>query len=77
MHVFRTWQPEGEGLRVAAGTGERQDVRRRQASAEVSGVARCPRCRAVLVAAVQQGRPGFFCRCMARLPLLRAASGAA
>ncbi len=72
MHVFRACLPEGEGLRVVSGRGER----RRPDSAEVSGVARCPRCRAVLVAAVGRGRPEFFCRCLGRMPL-PAASGAA
>jgi hypothetical protein len=68
MHVFRTYQPD-EPSGVATATREGLDVRRRQQTAEVAGVARCPRCRAVLVAAVNRGRPGFFCRCLARLPI--------
>ncbi len=70
MHVFRTWQPdEQSGTQAGAGTREGLDVRRRQQTAEVTGVARCPRCRAVLVATVKRGQPGFFCRCLARLPI--------
>ena len=66
MHVFRSGQPElpYQGRGSAAGTGERK----RPGTAEGSGVARCPRCRAVLVA-VSRARPGFFCRCLARLPI--------
>jgi hypothetical protein len=71
MHVFRTWQPDLQGKAESSATATREglDVRRRQQTAEVTGVARCPRCRAVLVAAVRRGRPGFFCRCLARLPI--------
>jgi hypothetical protein len=70
MHVFRSWEPDEQGSRTG-GTAAREgvDVRRRQQTAEVTGVARCPRCRAVLVAAVDRGQPGFFCRCLARLPI--------
>jgi hypothetical protein len=70
MHVFRSWQPEEQGNGASrTATPEVLDVRRRQRTAEVIGVARCPRCRAVLVAAVGRGRPDFFCRCLARLPI--------
>jgi hypothetical protein len=69
MHVFRTWRPEEQLSGQGAGMREVLDVRRRQQTAEVSGVARCPRCRAVLVAAMRKGMPGFFCRCLARLPI--------
>jgi hypothetical protein len=70
MRVLRTWQPEGaEGGLMTASSQEGLDVRRRQDAAEVEGVARCPRCRAVLVAGVTKGRPGFLCRCLARMPI--------
>ncbi len=70
MHVFRSWQPEEQGNGQSEVVArEVLDVRRRQQTAEVTGVARCPRCRAVLVAAMNRGRPGFFCRCLARLPI--------
>jgi hypothetical protein len=69
MHVYRSCQPdEGEGGTMTE-ERERLDVRRRQETAEVAGVARCPRCRAVLVAGMSRGRPGFLCRCLARLPI--------
>lgn len=51
---------------VAMLTAERRDVRRREASAEVTGVARCPRCGGELIARVARGRPGFWCRCPVR-----------
>jgi hypothetical protein len=69
MRVFRTWQPDEQVSVQGGGAREGHDVRRRQQTAEVSGVARCPRCRAVLVAAMNRGRPGFFCRCLARMPI--------
>jgi hypothetical protein len=67
MHVFRSWEPDEKESPGTVGTCERRDVR--QQSAEAPGVVRCPRCRAVLVAAVRRGEPGFYCRCLARLPI--------
>lgn len=69
MRVYRSWQPEEQAGATATVARETLDVRRRQATAEVVGVPRCPRCHAVLVAAVSRGRAGFLCRCIARLPL--------
>jgi hypothetical protein len=69
MRVFRSWQPVGEGGLRVSGARELLDVRLRRDTADVIGVARCPRCRAVLVARVKEDGPGFFCRCLARLPI--------
>ena len=69
MRVYRSWQPEEQSVATATATRESIDVRRRQQTAEVVGVPRCPRCHAVLVAAVSRGRAGFLCRCIARLPI--------
>jgi hypothetical protein len=70
MRVYRSWQPdEGEGGVATAEVRGNLDVRRRQDTAEVAGVARCPRCRAVLVPGMTRGQPGFFCRCIARMPI--------
>jgi hypothetical protein len=70
MHVYRSYQPEDRDGQVGtAMAAECLDVRRRQQEAEVVGVPRCPRCRAVLVAGVKRGMPGFFCRCIARQPI--------
>jgi hypothetical protein len=69
MHVYRSVEPDEQGSGRGTGARERVDVGQRQHTAEVIGVARCPRCRAVLVAALDRGRPGFFCRCLARLPI--------
>jgi hypothetical protein len=69
MRVYRSWQPEEQQGATATAARETLDVRRRQETAEVVGVPRCPRCHAVLVAAMTRGRPGFFCRCIARLPI--------
>jgi hypothetical protein len=69
MRVYRTWEPDDREGGVATEVRENLDVRRRQDTAEVVGVARCPRCRAVLVPGMKRGQPGFFCRCIARLPI--------
>ena len=69
MRVYRSWQPEEQTGTTATVARETLDVRRRQQTAEVAGVPRCPRCHAVLVAVVSRGRAGFLCRCIARLPI--------
>lgn len=68
MRIYRSWQPDEQTGQVATLT-ESMDVRRRQATAEVTGTARCPRCHAVLVAGVRRGQAGYFCRCIARMPI--------
>jgi len=70
MHVYRSHEPsvrDNQGARAMI--GESLDLRRRQHESEVVGVPRCPRCRAVLVASIKRGTPGYFCRCIARLPI--------
>ncbi len=70
MRVYRSHVPEAGEATVGAARGrEGRDVRRRQETAEVVGVPRCPRCRAVLVAGMRRGVPGFLCRCIVRMPI--------
>jgi hypothetical protein len=55
---------------IVAPAAERVDVRRRQETAEVTVVARCPRCGGELVPRIARGRPGFWCRCPVRRGLV-------
>jgi hypothetical protein len=42
------------------------DTQRRQDAADLEGTARCPRCRAPLVARMGRRGPYFHCRCLER-----------
>jgi ssDNA-binding Zn-finger/Zn-ribbon topoisomerase 1 len=66
MHVYRSWEP-ATVMTVSLGRGgERLDVQRRQETADVMGVPRCPQCGGELVARMGRARPFFWCRCPVR-----------
>lgn len=66
MRLLRGWQPEGTGTKPSTRNQEHLDVRRRQATAEMVSIARCPRCGGELVARIARGEPSFWCRCPVR-----------
>lgn len=70
MKIYRSHAPETiEAVALLERAPRVRSAARRYQTADVQGVARCPRCGFELIARMGERRPELWCRCVARAPL--------